>query len=86
MGAAVGFAGPQHGEGGTLALMALEQRTLGKRAGVVVLCGIISAALFYGDGMITPALSVLSAMRALPMTPPTISRFRPGGWSRSARR
>src|SRR5881296_2391238 len=35
-----------HGEGGTLALMALAQRALGKRAGAIVLCGIISAALF----------------------------------------
>ena len=39
------------GEGGTLALMALAQRALGKSAGAVVLCGIISAALFYGDAM-----------------------------------
>src|SRR5262249_19545889 len=46
-------------EGGTLALMALAQRSLAKGAGAVVLCGIISAALFYGDAMITPALSVL---------------------------
>src|SRR5262245_50767033 len=53
------------GEGGTLALMALAQRFLGKGAGAVVLCGIISAALFYGDAMITPALSVLSAIEGL---------------------
>ena len=51
-----------NGEGGTLALMALAQRSLAKGAGGVVLCGIISAALFYGDAMITPALSVLSAI------------------------
>src|SRR5712671_2431862 len=37
-----------HGEGGTLALMALAQRGLGKSGGAIVLCGIISAALFYG--------------------------------------
>src|SRR5262249_19515030 len=36
------------GEGGTLALMALAQRAV-RRSGIVVLCGIISAALFYGD-------------------------------------
>src|SRR5262245_64992988 len=53
------------GEGGTLALMALAQRAVGKGAGAVVLCGIISAALFYGDAMITPALSVLSAIEGL---------------------
>src|SRR3979490_1090092 len=40
------------GEGGTLALMALAQRALRQRAGAIVLCGIISAALFYGDAMI----------------------------------
>src|SRR5262249_45012500 len=36
-----------NGEGGTLALMALAQRSLSKRAGAIVLCGVISAALFY---------------------------------------
>jgi KUP system potassium uptake protein len=58
------------GEGGTLALMALAQRALGKGAGAVVLCGIISAALFYGDAMITPALSVLSAIEGLKIATP----------------
>src|SRR6267142_3794214 len=47
------------GEGGTLALMALAQRALGRGASTVVLLGIISAALFDGDAVITPALSVL---------------------------
>jgi KUP system potassium uptake protein len=51
-----------NGEGGTLALMALAQRALKKSGGVVVLLGIISGALFYGDAVITPALSVLSAV------------------------
>jgi KUP system potassium uptake protein len=58
------------GEGGTLALMALAQRALSKGAGAVVLCGIISAALFYGDAMITPALSVLSAIEGLKIATP----------------
>jgi KUP system potassium uptake protein len=58
------------GEGGTLALMALAQRALSKGAGAVVLCGIISAALFYGDAMITPALSVLSAIEGLKVATP----------------
>ena len=58
------------GEGGTLALMALAQRALGKRAGAIVLCGIISAALFYGDAMITPALSVLSAIEGVKVAMP----------------
>ena len=54
-----------NGEGGTLALMALAQRALSKGGGAIVLCGIISAALFYGDAVITPALSVLSAFLLL---------------------
>ena len=51
-----------HGEGGTLALMALAQRAvsrIGKAARRRSLLGIISGALFYGDAVITPALSVL---------------------------
>ena len=54
-----------HGEGGTLALMALAQRTVAKGAATIVLLGIISGALFYGDAVITPALSVLSAVEGL---------------------
>jgi KUP system potassium uptake protein len=54
-----------HGEGGTLALMALAQRGVAKGAGVIVLLGIISGALFYGDAVITPALSVLSAVEGI---------------------
>jgi KUP system potassium uptake protein len=54
-----------NGEGGTLALMALAQRALDHGAGVVVLLGIISGALFYGDAVITPALSVLSAIEGI---------------------
>jgi KUP system potassium uptake protein len=63
------------GEGGTLALMALAQRALGKSAGAVVLCGIISAALFYGDAMITPALSVLSAIEGLKLVTPAFDHY-----------
>jgi KUP system potassium uptake protein len=54
-----------HGEGGTLALMALAQRAVSRRAGVIVLLGIVSGALFYGDAVITPALSVLSAIEGI---------------------
>jgi len=54
-----------NGEGGTLALMALAQRALGNGSGVIVLLGIISGALFYGDAVITPALSVLSAIEGI---------------------
>jgi KUP system potassium uptake protein len=59
-----------HGEGGTLALMALAQRAVTKAgttnaAAVIVLLGVISGALFYGDAVITPALSVLSAIEGI---------------------
>jgi KUP system potassium uptake protein len=54
-----------HGEGGTLALMALAQRAVSNRAGAIVLLGIVSGALFYGDAVITPALSVLSAIEGI---------------------
>jgi KUP system potassium uptake protein len=55
-----------NGEGGTLALMALAQRAVSSQwAGAIVLLGIISGALFYGDAVITPALSVLSAIEGI---------------------
>jgi KUP system potassium uptake protein len=56
------------GEGGSLALLALINRTLGstKRwTGGIVLLGVFATALFYGDSMITPAISVLSAVEGL---------------------
>jgi KUP system potassium uptake protein len=64
-----------HGEGGTLALMALAQRAIGRGASAIVLCGIISAALFYGDAMITPALSVLSAVEGLKIATPAFDPY-----------
>jgi KUP system potassium uptake protein len=54
-----------NGEGGTLALMALAQRAVAKNAPTIVLLGIISGALFYGDAVITPAQSVLSAIEGI---------------------
>ena len=54
-----------NGEGGTLALMALAQRGVAYGAGAIILLGIISGALFYGDAVITPALSVLSAIEGI---------------------
>src|SRR5215470_14228568 len=59
-----------NGEGGTLALMALALRGVTKGAGVIVLLGIISAALFFGDAVITPALSVLSAIEGIKLLAP----------------
>ena len=57
------------GEGGTLALMALAQRALGRRSTMVFMLGVCGAALFYGDGLITPAVSVLSAVELLKDAP-----------------
>ncbi|MFN3657846.1 MAG: potassium transporter Kup [Pseudolabrys sp.] len=63
------------GEGGTLALMALASRALGRASGVVILLGIISGALFYGDAIITPALSVLSAVEGLKVVTPAFDAY-----------
>lgn len=57
------------GEGGTLALMALAQRALGRRSAWVFALGVAGTALFYGDGIITPAISVLSAVEGLKDAP-----------------
>lgn len=63
------------GEGGTLALMALASRSLVRRGGIVILLGIISGALFYGDAIITPALSVLSAIEGLKVVTPAFDAY-----------
>ena len=57
------------GEGGVLALLALAGRGIGGRKGVVLALGAIGAALFYGDAIITPALSVLSAVEGVKTIP-----------------
>jgi KUP system potassium uptake protein len=66
------------GEGGTLSLMALAQRALGARATragatVVLVLGTAGAALFYGDAIITPAISVLSAVEGLKLVTPLLA-------------
>jgi KUP system potassium uptake protein len=53
------------GEGGTLALMALVQKVGGRGARAVVIIGMLGAGLFFGDAMLTPAISVLSAVEGL---------------------
>ncbi len=57
------------GEGGTLALMALAQKAIGKHSMTLFFLGICGAALFYGDSIITPALSVLSAIEGIKDAP-----------------
>ncbi|MBR0874816.1 potassium transporter Kup [Bradyrhizobium tropiciagri] len=64
-----------NGEGGTLALMALAQRATTKGAAAIVLLGIISGALFYGDAVITPALSVLSAIEGIKLVTATFDPY-----------
>jgi KUP system potassium uptake protein len=63
------------GEGGTLALMALARNSLGRHSGIVLLLGIVSAALFYGDALITPAISVLSAVEGMQVVAPPLARY-----------
>lgn len=62
------------GEGGVLALSALAQRRFaaGPRSRLVVVLAMLGAALFYGDGVITPAISVLSAVEGLEVAAPAL--------------
>ncbi len=70
-----------HGEGGILALMALSvphdaaPSTLWSRRGAVIALGLLGSALLFADGMITPAISVLSAVEGLEVTTPALSHF-----------
>ncbi|HRP11502.1 MAG TPA: KUP/HAK/KT family potassium transporter, partial [Terricaulis sp.] len=57
------------GEGGTLSLMALVRRAFAKPSAVLLGLGMLGAALFYADAMITPAISVLSAVEGLRSVP-----------------
>ncbi len=59
-----------NGEGGTLTLVALAQRALGRSQPFVLFLGMAGAALFYGDAVITPAISVLSAVEGLKLVIP----------------
>jgi len=63
-----------NGEGGTLSLTALATRALGRR-GFVLLLGIIGAAMFLGDSVITPAISVLSAVEGLELAEPMFQHY-----------
>src|SRR6187399_3484375 len=54
-----------NGEGGTLSLTALATRALGRRTAFVFIVGVIGASMFLGDSVITPAISVLSAVEGL---------------------
>jgi KUP system potassium uptake protein len=54
-----------HGEGGILALMALVTGKAGRASGALIVAGLFGAALIYGDGIITPSISVLSALEGI---------------------
>ena len=65
-----------HGEGGVLALAALIRRMAGPRSVVtvrVILLALVGASLFYGDSVITPAISVLSAVEGLKVSAPSLA-------------
>ena len=66
------------GEGGVLALMALSLRSVrgGSRwASLLMMLGMFGACMFYGDAVITPAISVLSAVEGLEIAAPSLGRF-----------
>ena len=66
-----------HGEGGIMALLGLAAHSEPdlKRRSALILLGIAGAALFYGDGMITPAISVLSAIEGLKVATPVLAPY-----------
>ena len=66
-----------NGEGGSLALLALIGRTIGKNrwTPLIAMLGVTATALFYGDAIITPAVSVLSAVEGLTVVNPGFARF-----------
>ena len=63
------------GEGGILSLMALAQNALGKRTTLIFFLGVIGSALFSGDAIITPAISVLSALEGMKQVSPRLANF-----------
>jgi KUP system potassium uptake protein len=66
------------GEGGIMALMALAQRGVAGAARLrwgIVMLGLLGASLFYGDGVITPAISVLSAVEGLKVVTPQLGHW-----------
>ncbi len=66
-----------HGEGGIMALLALASRNVAgdaKKQAAIMLLGILGACMFYADGMITPAISVLSAVEGLEVAAPSLHK------------
>jgi KUP system potassium uptake protein len=65
------------GEGGVLSLMALVRRSFAKPTPLLLLLGMAGAGLFYGDALLTPAISVLSAVEGLAVLPGLEGRIEP---------
>src|SRR6185503_10274011 len=63
------------GEGGILALVTRLEHSLKKRGGVALFLGLIGASFFFGDAMITPAISVLSAIEGLKVINPAFADY-----------
>ena len=64
-----------NGEGGTLSLVAKAQGALGRRAWWLYLTGIVGVSLFFGDAMITPAMSVMSAVEGMDLVIPGFAEW-----------
>jgi KUP system potassium uptake protein len=64
-----------NGEGGTLSLTALVTRALGRRTALIFILGVIGASMFLGDSVITPAISVLSAVEGLKLASPAFGEY-----------
>ena len=64
-----------NGEGGTLSLMALGQRVMKRRSWFLLALGVIGGSMFLGDAMITPAISVLSAVEGLKFAAPALEHY-----------
>src|SRR6266851_5607053 len=60
---------------GVLSLMALGQRALGRRSWPLLALGVLGASMFIGDSMITPAISVLSAVEGLKLAAPALEHY-----------
>ncbi|RUY10871.1 potassium transporter Kup, partial [Mesorhizobium sp. M7A.F.Ca.US.005.03.2.1] len=63
------------GEGGVLSLMALARGSFPKRSALMLGIGIVGASLFFGDAVITPAISVLSAVEGMNVVTPTFQPY-----------
>ncbi len=63
------------GEGGTLSLLALAEQAIGRRTTPLLILAIVGTSLFFGDALITPAISVLSAVEGLKLVTPALDDY-----------